>query len=196
MSKFKLIVSELCFWSDEVFLSVTPFCYDPPLHFLQNRFSFLNLFFISLEIALIKSPSIYFSKNNFTTIPILYPQLLKTGIIQIPWGFVAYSVSFSFRGTLFWPKIWEQENPFPVTLENPAWRSRGKTKYSERISVSPALSLVCMQRCNFVCRVLLPHFMTRRCCTLLSGFTETLCRNALPKNHICICNRTSNSKRY
>lgn len=45
----------------------------------------------------------HFFNNNFTIIPILFSQLLKPGIIQVPWDLVSHSIAvkgFTASGTL------------------------------------------------------------------------------------------------
>lgn len=48
-----------------------------------------------------------FFKNNFSIIPILFSQLLKPGIIQVPWDLVSHSIAvkgFTASGTLSFRK--------------------------------------------------------------------------------------------
>lgn len=134
-----------------MFLVRLEFFYQSPLFtmislllFLQNRFSFLS--FISLQVLLINFPfNTYFFKNDFTTIPFPWHQLLKPGITQIPWEIVANSTAmkgFQHQGHTFSHKN-KQENLFPVMLKRTVWRTRLKTGIIETISVSPPLFIPC-----------------------------------------------------
>lgn len=130
-----------------VFLPVTPFCYDPLLHFLQNRFSFLPSAPSRLHWS--RFPfNTHFSKNYFTTIPILSPQLLKPGFIQVPWDFVAHSIAmkgFQLQGHFFGQKTKRsKKNLFLMMLKNTAWRRRVKTGNRQFLFLLHYFSLICM----------------------------------------------------
>lgn len=82
------------------FLSIILFCYYPPLCFLQNKFSFLSL---PADCTDQDPMNRCFSMSNFTIIPLLFSQLLKPGLIQVPWDLVSHSITvkgFTASGTL------------------------------------------------------------------------------------------------